>query len=91
MTWRSDFAEIIADETRDLPNDMPLDERIRFIDGVRTKALSCRDCSWGRKAWQAARRDYLIPFGYDPKTKKAKARRESVVADLPLFEGGFPE
>lgn len=85
MTWKSDFADIIHRETRVWPDDMPLSDRIKGLDELRRKAMIGRDCSWGRKAWQAARRDYLVRFGYVPKTKKAKERAAAVVGDLPLF------
>ncbi|WP_312531367.1 hypothetical protein [Paracoccus sp. (in: a-proteobacteria)] len=40
--------------------------------------------SWPKKAWQAARRDYLVRYGYQPRTKAA---REASAAGMPLFEG----
>jgi len=80
MTWRERAAEIIGAATRDLPEALPLKERIRAVDAVRPH---WGGCSWPRKAWQAARRDYLVRFGYRPRTKRAKAMR---VAALPLFD-----
>lgn len=81
MTWRQEAAAIIADATRDLPADAPLKERKRAVDDA--FPWSWHGTSWPRKAWQAARRDYLVPFGYQPKTKKAKQR---AAAGLPLFK-----
>ncbi|MCA0944064.1 hypothetical protein LCM08_03990 [Salipiger pacificus] len=81
MTWREDAAEIIAEATRDLPKNMPLAERTKIVDAARP---FWGGCSWPRKAWQAARRDYLVKFGYRPRTK-AQAEREA--AALPLFDG----
>lgn len=84
MSWRSDFAQEIEKAMRDVPNDLPLADRIKAVDAARPPG-SWYSASWPRKAWQAARRDYLVRFGYVPRTKKAKQRAESVVSDLPLF------
>jgi len=79
MTWKQRAAAIIAEATRDLPTDMPLKERKKVVDAARP---GWGGCSWPRKAWQAARREHLVPFGYQPRTKKARAAR---AAGLPLF------
>ncbi|QEW26693.1 hypothetical protein [Roseovarius indicus] len=79
MTWREEAAKIIADATRDLPEDTPLKERMKVVDAARPH---WGGCSWPRKAWQAARRDYLVRYGYQPRTKKAKERE---AAAMPLF------
>lgn len=79
MTWREEAAAIIAEVTRDLPVHTPLKERMKVVDAARPH---WGGCSWPRKAWQAARRDYLVRFGYQPRTKAAKERE---VAALPLF------
>ncbi len=81
MTWRQEAAAIIADATRDLPPDTPLADRQRAVDAARPHGWAY--ASWPQKAWQAARRDYLVPFGYQPKTKKAK---QQAAAGMPLFE-----
>lgn len=81
MTWRETWAAGIHAETKDLPDDMPLADRIKFVDGLKHKWPGAYNTSWGKKSWQAARRDYLVKFGYRPKTKKAKADRQT----LPLF------
>jgi|GEM_PF-945424 len=86
MTWRNEATRIIHIATHDLPPDTPLAKRKRIVDAARP---FCWDgTSWPRKAWQAARRDYLVKFGYVPRTKKAK---EAVAAGLPLFDGDAPE
>lgn len=81
ITERHRCAAIIAAVTADLPRDMPLNER---------KAAVARACPhWVRgtanseRAWQAARRDYLVPFGYQPMTKKA---RQASADGMPLFD-----
>ena len=84
MTWREEAAQIIAEATRGLPNDMPLAERTKIVDAARP---SWGGCSWPRKAWQRARREYLVEFGYRPRTK-AHAEREA--AALPLFGEELP-
>lgn len=83
MTWRQECAQIIQDAVRDLPEGMPLDERMKVVDGARPDWY--HRASWPKKAWQAARRDYLVRFGYEPRTKKAAERRASAVSELPLF------
>lgn len=86
MTWRSEFAELIQEATKDLPDDMPLDERMKVVAAARPTS-GCMSASWPQKAWQAARRDYLIRYGYKPRTKKQKERDQAVAAPLPLFGG----
>lgn len=83
MTWRQKAAAIIAEATRGLPDDTAMPHRIKVIDAARSHSGGC---SWPRKAWQAARRDYLVRFGYQPKTKRAQERKMAVAEDLPLFE-----
>lgn len=82
-TWRERAAGIIADVTRELPTELPLQERMKVLDDARPY---WGGASWPQKAWQAARRDYLVPFGYRPRTKKHREREASAVAELPLFE-----
>lgn len=85
MTWRQEAAAIIAQATRDLPADTPLNERKRIVDAAKPSSWSC--VSWPQKAWQAARRDYLVPFGYVARTKKAQ---EQKAAGMPLFDKSEP-
>lgn len=82
MTWREKAQEIIANVTRDLPAETTLGERIKAVDAARPH---WGGCSWPRKAWQAARREYLVPFGYVPRTK-AEKERQTYSPPLPLFE-----
>ena len=79
-TWRQEAALIIAHATRDLPADAPLHERKRVVEAARPTGWMC--ASWPKKAWQAARRDYLVRFGYQPRTKKAQ---QQAAEGLPLF------
>ena len=82
MTWREQAEKIIYDGTRDLPDDMPLKERIRVVKSL------CpwwwRQMSWPQKAWQAARRDYLIKYGYQPRTKPRRKCQNT--GPMPLFD-----
>ena len=84
MTWKDRAAAIIAAGTKDFPAKMPLPDRIKAV------GLLCpndwRTVSLPQKAWQSARRDYLIPFGYQARTKAAVDRRNAVIAELPLFQ-----
>lgn len=86
ITERQRFAAIIAAATADLPRDMPLNERKAVV--ARACPRWVRDTSNSERAWQAARRDYLVPFGYQPMTKKAKLSR---AAGMPLFDRGESE
>ncbi|WP_422073836.1 hypothetical protein [Tranquillimonas rosea] len=79
MTWRQEAAKIIAEATRDLPEDATLAERKRVVDAACPPGW--RTASWPQKAWQAARRDYLIRYGYQPRTKP-KAPQDG---GMPLF------
>lgn len=82
ITWRQEAAHIIAHAVRGLPDDAPLHERQRVVDAARPAGWM--HMSWPRKAWQAARRDYLVRYGYQPRTKKARGAES---AGMPLFEG----
>lgn len=67
MTWREMWAARIFEIHKDLPDDASLDDR---IEAIKPLTPSKFDASWARKSWQAARRDYLVKYGYRPKTKK---------------------
>lgn len=82
-TWREEAAQIIATATAGLPVDASLADRIAAVDAARPP--SWRRMSWPQKAWQAARRDYLVRFGYRPRTKKQKEREDAALSELPLF------
>ncbi len=71
---------IIANATRDLPDGTTLKERMAAVDAARPYWFST--ASWPKKAWQAARRDYLVRFGYVPRTKKPEVNE---APPLPLF------
>ncbi len=81
MDWREDWAADIYEATKDLPDDLSLAERIKVVDKVKCQSPDAYSTSWGKKSWQAARRDYLCRFGYQPKTKA-----KSGGAALPLFQ-----
>lgn len=83
-TWREQAALIIDEATGDLPADAPLAVRIAVVDAA--CPFAWRRMSWPQKAWQAARRDYLIRFGYRPRTKMQMARDAAALSELPLFE-----
>lgn len=82
MTWREEAAAIIVHATRDLPDDAPLHERRQVVDAARPH---WGGCSWPRKAWQSARRDYLTRYGYEPRTKARRERDAAALGELPLF------
>lgn len=84
MTWRQEAASIIATAVKDLPEDTPLTERKRIVDAARPGWVYM---SWPKKAWQAARRDYLVRYGYRPRTKAQAERDRAVLGELPLFGG----
>ena len=77
MTWREQAWAIIREAVRDMPDDTPLDQRIKVVDAARPHWVSA---SWPRQAWQRARREYLVCYGYQPKTKQHKQS-----PPLPLF------
>lgn len=83
ITDRQRCAEIIAAATADLPDDIPLNERKATV--ARARPYWTRSTSNSERAWQEARRDYLVPFGYQPMTKKAKQARAD---GMPLFDLG---
>ena len=86
MTWKQEAASIIEKATAHIPDDAPLSVRTAAINAARPSHF--RMMSWPRKAWQAARRDYLVRFGYRPRTKKQAEREAAALSDLPLFGEG---
>lgn len=86
LTWRQEAAVIIAEATESLSDDIDLKERKRVVAAAKPRWAEAT--SWGEKAWQAARRDYLVRFGYKPMTKARKERDAAVCDPLPLFNGG---
>lgn len=87
MTWKDEAAEIIRDATASLPDDATLKDRITAINAACPSWW--RQMSWPQKAWQAARREYLVRYGYKPRTKKQADKDAAVITELPLF-GGTP-
>ena len=83
MTWREQFAEIIWDAVKDMPEDATLEDRKRAVQDARPYWVNTT--SHGKKSWQAARRDYLIKYGYIPKTKPRHNQAPSE-QPLPLFD-----
>lgn len=80
MSWRDEAAIIIHAATKSLPEATSLADRIKIVDAA--KPSGWRFASWPQKAWQAARRDYLVRHGYQPKTK---AVQRQLAEGLPLF------
>lgn len=81
LTERQRYADLIAEVTKNLPADLPLKDRKAAV--ARARPYSVGQTANAEKSWQAARRDYLTPFGYQPMTKRAKEHRD---ARLPLFD-----
>ncbi|MDB6178960.1 hypothetical protein PAF17_15825 [Paracoccus sp. Z330] len=89
MTWKAEAAEIIRQATACLPDDATLSERKKVIADACPS--SWRTMSWPQKAWQSARRDYLVRYGYVPRTKAQAIRAASVSEPLPLFDENKPQ
>lgn len=83
MTWRERWAAKIAKIDAELPDHATLEERKNAIKHL---TPSKYDPSWAKKSWQAARRDYLMRFGYVPRTKKQKEKERLTALPLPLFK-----
>ena len=81
MTWREKAAQIIHEGTKHLPDDMPMKERMAVVQSLCPSYW--RQMSWPQKAWQAARRDYLVRHGYQPRTKPRNGCADT--EPLPLF------
>lgn len=82
LSERQRYSAMIAEATKDLPGDLPLKDRKAAV--AKARPYSSRTTAHSEKSWQAARRDYLVRFGYQPLTKRAKESREE---GLPLFDG----
>lgn len=83
MTWKAEAASIIAGAVKDLPADATLAQRQRVVDAARPSGWMYM--SWPQKAWQAARRNYLVRYGYKPRTKAQAERDRAVLDELPMF------
>lgn len=79
-TWRERASEIIWEAVRDLPVATPLTERRKIVDAARPH---WGGASWPRKAWQSARRAYLVQYGYRPRTKAAAAQGSLLIFEAP--------
>lgn len=78
MTWKDQYACIIWEGVKDLPDGMPLKDRIKVVDKLRPAHVSAT--SHGQKSWQAARREYLQRFGYEkPHIRKIKTPLEQLI------------
>lgn len=61
MSWYDTAVETIRAATEGLPNDMPLDERMKIVDAAYPFG---ERKMWPYKMWLKARRAYLARFGY---------------------------
>lgn len=82
MTWREKAHLIIADAVRGLPEDTSLKDRMKVVDAAKPY---WGGCSHPQRAWQKARREYLVPFGYIPRTKTKERDISSDMTTMPLF------
>lgn len=64
--WYGTAKRIIAEIDASLPPDTGLHERHQAC--IRGKPWEFATTSWGRKVWTRAQREYLVRFGYVPKT-----------------------
>ena len=72
--WYGTAKRIIAElhaSLHSLPADIGLHERHQAC--IRAKPWEFATTSWGRKTWARAQREYLVRFGYVPKTVAGKA------------------
>lgn len=60
-SWYEQAVDTIREATKDLSNDMPLDERKRIVDAA--YPFGSREM-WPYKMWLKARRQYLARYGY---------------------------
>jgi hypothetical protein len=84
--WYGTAKRILAEMDANLPTDADLVTRREAC--LRAKPWEFATTSWGRKVWSRAQREYLVRYGYVPKTaptgttpllsplEKAKARAE---------------
>jgi len=82
-TWRERFAIIIQEIHNTLPEDATLDDRVKALRENKPHMV-IGGTSWGEKAWQAARRDYLNRYGYVKRglPKMGKTPLELAIAEL---------
>jgi hypothetical protein len=95
MDWYGTAKAVIAQTHDKLPADADLATRRGAC--LKAKPHEFASTSWGRKVWARAQREYLVKYGYVPKTvpkalggpllsplEKAKARAEELAARRPL-------
>lgn len=68
--WYGTAKAVIAKVHDKLPADADLDTRHRAC--LKAKPHEFASTSWGRKVWARAQREYLVKFGYVPKTAPAE-------------------
>ncbi len=69
--WYGIAKTIIAEVHATLPADADLTTRRQAC--LRAKPFEFATTSWGTKTWARAQREYLVKFGYVPKTPTGKA------------------
>lgn len=69
--WYGTAKTIIAEVHATLPDDADLTTRHQAC--LRAKPFEFATTSWGTKTWARAQREYLVKFGYVPKTPAGKA------------------
>jgi hypothetical protein len=88
--WYGKARDIIATVHETLPADADLHTRHQAC--LRAKPWEFATTSWGRKTWARAQREYLMRYGYEPRTpalpespmEKAKRRGDDYVDRLRL-------
>lgn len=65
-TWRQEASAVIYAATKNLPDDLPLKDRMKIVDSA--YPFGARS-NYPYKAWLKARRSYLSIHGYRPKSK----------------------
>jgi hypothetical protein len=64
--WYGTAKRIIAELDASLPKDLGLHERHQAC--IRAKPFEFASTSWGQKTWARAQREYLVRYGYQPRT-----------------------
>lgn len=68
--WYGTAKAIIAQVHESLPPDAALVDRHQAC--LRAKPWEFATTSWGKKTWARAQREYLVKYGYVPKTAAAQ-------------------
>lgn len=78
MRNQTEFDQLIYQASKDWPDSMPLDRRIRKVDKLRPHLMGASP--YEVKCWQKARRTYLQRFGYEkPHIRKIKTPLERAI------------